>query len=154
MSFSEKQTYDFNYEDFEIKDISIAYAYRDQQGRIWGFTYMSYSHRSYPSPYIDNRPYYVNRSLTGWVCLSDPSNGDIPAFNPAPLPTKWRPDSSADWSVEATVWPPANPSEFEIASSNAPNIPLIIILAAAFFAGTAAVVWLFLKRGKRGSLSE
>ena len=43
-------------------------AYRDSDGREWGFLFNVYSVRNI------------------WVCLSDQSNLDIPTFNPAPEP--------------------------------------------------------------------
>ena len=51
---------------------TVEYAYKDSDGREWGFT---------------KSKYYGNV----WVCLSDLSNNSIPAFNPAPEPARWQP---------------------------------------------------------------
>lgn len=48
-------------------------AFVDSEGREWGFFNDVYSNRN------------------SWVCLSDPSNLDIPAFNPAPKPVLKQP---------------------------------------------------------------
>ena len=73
--------------------LDFPYAYMDEEGREWG--YLSY--------------WYGIRNL--WVCISDPSNADIPAFNPAPAPELWQssapPDTggrlSAPWLVTILV---------------------------------------------------
>ena len=58
-------------EGLDADSFRVTYAYMDEEGREWGFvTYL-----------------YGNRYI--WVCLSDPLNRDIPAFNPAPQPDKW-----------------------------------------------------------------
>ncbi|HOP11473.1 MAG TPA: hypothetical protein PK629_08275 [Oscillospiraceae bacterium] len=60
-------------EDIEMEYFSITYAYLDSQGREWVF--------------VDSRyDGYI------WICMSDLMNSDIPAFNPAPEPTKWVPE--------------------------------------------------------------
>ena len=46
--------------------------YIDADGREWGFLAYFYGHRSF------------------WVCLDDPSNQEIPAFNPAPDLVLWQ----------------------------------------------------------------
>ena len=48
-------------------------AYKDEDGREWVFI-----------PYLYGR-------RNAWICLSDPLNMNIPAFNPAPLPEYWQP---------------------------------------------------------------
>jgi len=55
--------------------LSIAYAYMDDDGREWGFIR------------------YIFGGGNIWVCLSDPLNPDIPAFNPAPPPGVWLSDT-------------------------------------------------------------
>jgi len=45
--------------------------YTDSEGREWGFI-----------------PYFYG-ARNSWVCLSDPANENIPAFNPAPSPAPW-----------------------------------------------------------------
>jgi len=53
----------------------IGGAYKDEEGREWVNIY-SYS-------------YWSRVLIEGWICLSDPENRDIPAFNPSPKPKKW-----------------------------------------------------------------
>jgi len=55
---------------------SVCLAYKDEQNREWGFV-----------PCLGG-----GRNI--WVCLSEPQNVDIPAFNPAPSPTAWQPKTS------------------------------------------------------------
>ncbi|MDR2711809.1 MAG: hypothetical protein LBB91_01695 [Clostridiales bacterium] len=63
-------------EDIDLTSFRVLYAYKDEQGREWGFvTYL------YNSPNI-------------WFCLSEPLNRDIPAFNPAPAPTVWESETA------------------------------------------------------------
>ncbi len=60
-------------EDIDMEYFYIIYAYKDSQGREWAFA--------------ESNDYgYM------WICLSDLMNSDIPAFNPAPEPTKWVPE--------------------------------------------------------------
>lgn len=58
-------------ENLNTESFSVSCAYKDEQGREWGFvTYL-----------------YGSRNI--WICLSDPLSHDIPAFNPAPGPSVW-----------------------------------------------------------------
>jgi len=67
----------WTYEDLETENFRVSYAYKDNEGREWGFvTYL-----------------YGGRNI--WVCLSDPLNRDIPAFNPAPEPMPWVAETNA-----------------------------------------------------------
>jgi len=77
----------------------VDYAYRDRNGRVWGKTTWT----------------------RDWVCLSDPENSDIPAFNPAPPSKKWTPDGTFDWSVAVpvTVWPPTSYSKLFVGNKPA-----------------------------------
>ena len=85
-------------------------AFMDSEGREWLYIPYFYAHRS------------------TWICLSDPSNGEIPAFNPAPQPE---------------LWPSAEPP----ASSGGPSIPfLIIMLVAVLAAGTIVLNFALRKR--------
>jgi len=54
-------------------------AYKDKEGREWVKT-----------RYRIGEP--RGQTFTGWVCISDPQNTNIPAFNPASPPVKWSPD--------------------------------------------------------------
>jgi len=58
-------------EDLDTTNFRVLHAYKDEQGREWGFVAYLYG-----SPNI-------------WFCLSDPLNKDIPAFNPAPKSMIW-----------------------------------------------------------------
>jgi len=63
------------FEDLDTEDFWVMHAYKDKEGREWGFvTYL-----------------YGQRDI--WICLDDPLNSDIAAFNPAPPPTPWIPDT-------------------------------------------------------------
>jgi len=63
--------YIWTYENLDTENFRVSYAYKDNEGREWGFvTYL-----------------YGGRNI--WVCLSDPLNRDLPAFNPAPEPIPW-----------------------------------------------------------------
>ena len=64
------------FEDLDTTNFSVLYAYKDEQGREWGFVT------------------YLYRSANIWFCLSDPLNKDIPAFNPAPAPMIWKSDTA------------------------------------------------------------
>ena len=55
-------------EETDRNFLMASHAYKDSEGREWGFFQYVYGMRNM------------------WVCLSDPSDGDIPAFNPAPGP--------------------------------------------------------------------
>lgn len=55
------------------ENFSVSHAYKDEQGREWGF--IGY--------------WYGRRNM--WVCVSDPANSEIPTFNPAPQPELWQP---------------------------------------------------------------
>ncbi|MCL1809419.1 MAG: hypothetical protein FWG42_06630 [Clostridiales bacterium] len=62
--------------DWNIARFSVCHAYNDEQNREWGFI-----------PCLGG-----GRNI--WVCLSEPQNADIPAFNPAPSPTAWQPKTA------------------------------------------------------------
>ncbi|MDR1206077.1 MAG: hypothetical protein LBL26_11470 [Peptococcaceae bacterium] len=93
-------------------EFNIAHAYMDAQGREWGF--------------VD---FWRGGSRYGrgneWICISDPANGGIPAFNPPPQP--------ALWQLEAADTPGGG--------SSAPL--LIIVLVAVLVLGTAVLIRIF-----------
>ena len=63
------------YKAKEIEDIGISHAYKDKDGREWGFIAGICIQQSNP---------IVSDIYTGvWLCISDPSNREIPAFYPA-----------------------------------------------------------------------
>jgi len=62
-------------EGIDSSDIKDAHTWKDPEGREWVLVYK-----------------YQGFSVI-WICLSDPMNGDIPAFNPASLPSVWVPET-------------------------------------------------------------
>jgi len=90
----------------EYFDESITY--KDERGREWGFIGYAWGHRN------------------AWVCLDNPENEEIEAFNPPPGPE---------------LWP--SPSEDAPIKSGLPMPTLIIILVAALVIGTAILIRVF-----------
>lgn len=91
-------------EAIEDENFQVSHAYTDEQGREWGFVGYWYGRRN------------------AWVCLNDPANSDIPAFNPAPQPDIWQP-GAAD------------------APKGGLSVPIfIVILVAALVVGTAVLI--------------
>jgi len=122
--------------DLERNWLIAAYAYKDNEGREWGLI-----------PY-----YYAARDY--WVCLSDPSNRDIPAFNAAPEPEFKRPGvsnldvipnprPSQTPGVDANLYP-----DTEEPTGGLPLPALIIILVAAVAAITAVLISVLWKSKK------
>ncbi|MCL2057696.1 MAG: hypothetical protein FWH01_01370 [Oscillospiraceae bacterium] len=101
----------WTFEDLDTENLRVAHAYKDAQGREWGFV-----------PYLYGSPNI-------WFCLSDPLNKDIPAFNPAPAPMAWVPDTAHN-AIENSV---------------PPTLMLIIILVAALVIGTLIILKVFWK---------
>ena len=115
----------------------IPYAYEDHDGREWAFIseYMKYGGNV-------------------WVCVSDPSNADIPAFNAEPEPMPWQPaESHMIWTLSE-----ARPiSESQVTQSSPADqtgelreglsLPaLIIILVAALAIATTVLIRIFWKK--------
>ena len=73
-------------EDRIIDRALVFYAYRDADGREWGKS--GYSGQ--------------------WICLSDPEDRGIPAFNPSLQTAAWSPDGVYDWSAAVTEYPPVD----------------------------------------------
>jgi len=105
----------------------VTFAYKDDAGREWGFiTYL-----------------YGSRNI--WICISDPINPEIPAFNPAPPPIKWVPDLDHINIVgDKNIIEDDNDipdTEHTYVVKDKSNIPvLIIILVIAVVAGTFALI--------------
>ena len=95
--------------DIDMGNFYVSYTFRDGQGREWGFI-----------PYL-----YGSKNF--WICISDPVNRDIPAFNPEPTPMKWESD---------TV-------HTEIPKTDNNLIILITALVGALVAGTAILIKVF-----------
>ena len=94
--------------------LDIPHAYKDEEGREWGF--LSY--------------WYGIRNI--WICISDPGNPDIPAFNPPPEPELWQSQTPPAPGGLSTPW-------------------LIAILVAVLVAGTVVLVRIFWKPKKTDS---
>ena len=87
---------------------AAAYAYKDGEGREWCFFNYLYARRNF------------------WVCVSDPGNEDIEAFNPPPKPELWeaKPGHTAG----------------ETRSDTPPMPVLAVILVAGVIAVTAVLI--------------
>jgi hypothetical protein len=88
------------------------HAYLDREGREWGFI-----------PY-----FYGSRNF--WICLSDPSNAEIPAINPPPAPE---------------LWPSADPDTLPPLRSGIPANIMVIASVAAVVIGSAVMIRIFWK---------
>lgn len=89
--------------------LQASHAYKDADGREWGFFGYVYGNRN------------------SWVCLSDPGNADIPAFNPAPQPELWQTDN------------------INISANGLSTPVLIVILVAVLVACTMMLIRVFWK---------
>lgn len=71
-----------NFRGFIVFSFNIEFSdvYKDEQGRKWGKMTIPQTH-----PYL-----YSDRDQVIWICISDPENNQIPAFNP-PRKIKWKP---------------------------------------------------------------
>lgn len=98
-------------EDLDTENFWVSYAYTDEYGREWGFV-----------PLYDNR----------WVCLSDPLQRDIPAFNPAREPTRWLSETF----------------HAGIEKSGGSTLVLIIVSVAVLVIATAVLIRIFWKPEK------
>ena len=106
----------------ENSDLSVTDAYKDDQGREWGF--IGYWHG--------------NRNF--WICISDPANSDIPAFNPPPKPVLWQPGDTSTNTPEAV-----NTNT----NKSGPSMPtIIIVLVSAVVICTAVLIRVFWKPRK------
>ena len=104
-------------QDIDMEHFGVMHAYKDGQGREWGFvTYL-----------------YGSRNI--WFCLSDPLNRDIPAFNQTPEPMQWVSDTEHT-NIEET-WLERNETSVVV---------VIVILVAALVAGTVILIKVFWKQ--------
>lgn len=117
--------------------LEAAYTYTDDEGRVWGYI-----------PY-----FYAARSQ--WVCLSDPSNKGIPAFNEATAPTLKQPGNSP---LEPDVIP-GGPTSYPSSVTGPPDAPdpppdgpsmlgLILVLVGFLVVATAVLIGFFWNRKK------
>ena len=123
------------YDGLEIQELSFYFAYTDSENREWAFVRIEgLSHSTAPGWRWNN-----TFSADTWICLSDPENSDIPAFNPAPEPREWAIDGSDGASGSALP-------RFIAAALDS---PAIIAAAVALILGVAALVLLLVKRISR-----
>ena len=122
--------------------LTATYSYTDNDGRQWGYI-----------------PYFY--AVKGqWVCLSEPSNRVIPAFNVAPEPVLKQPGNSGlapdvipgnspgnDSTPGRDPAPPAEPDRKP--PTDGLSLPVIIlILVGVIVVVTAALIGIFWKRKK------
>ncbi|MCL1847251.1 MAG: hypothetical protein FWF91_04720 [Coriobacteriia bacterium] len=96
-------------------------AYRDTQGREWGFI-----------------SYYLGQRNV-WVCISDPGNASIPAFGPG-IQGSQQGQNGAVTAVDGG-W----------AISRLLTIALICVLVFVVVVTTAILIWVFYRRGKKSA---
>lgn len=110
----------------------VTRSYEDGDGRVWVFI---------QGAGIRNQ----------WVCLSDPSNIDIPAFNPAPEtvlgPAVDIIQETNNHRDESAVPKPVRSGGEQLGRRGLPPPVLIIILVAALVAVTIVLIRVFWKRG-------
>jgi hypothetical protein len=111
----------WTFEDLDMENFRVRHAYTDGDGREWGFVAYMYGSRNI------------------WVCLSDPLNRDIPAFNPAPAPMRWDSDTP-HIEIEA----------YGNSASEDSILIVIIALIAALVVGTAVLIRVLWKPGGGG----
>ena len=105
-------------ENVATTNFYATYAYKDIQGREWGFvTYL-----------------YGNQNI--WVCLSEPLNRNLPAFNPKPEPDVWISET-----VHADIKQYASKNEFQA-------LIVIIVLVTMLVFGTAVLIRVFWEPNK------
>jgi hypothetical protein len=98
-------------DNLDEDSLFVLHVYEDAQGREWGF-----------APYL-----YGSRNV--WFCLSDPLNGDIPAFNPAPAPAAWASETA----------------HADIGKIRDPAYMIAIIFIALLIIGTIVILKIFWK---------
>jgi hypothetical protein len=105
-------------EDIDTEYFDVWAAYKDAEGREWGFvTYL-----------------WGNRNI--WVCLSDPTNENLPALNPAPEPGVWVSETE---HVDIKQ---------DLSGKRFPILFIIIILVAVVVVVTVIMIKVFWKPNK------
>ena len=108
----------WTFEDLDTDNFRVSLAYKDKDGREWGFvTYL-----------------YGNRNI--WICLSDPLNRDLPALIPEPEPTVWVSETA---HVDIKQYSP---------EKERPILAVIIVLVTVLVIGTAVLIKIFWKPNK------
>ena len=109
--------YLWTFKDLDTENFRVSHAWRDKEGREWGFVSYLYNSRNI------------------WICLSDPLNRDIPAFNPAPKPGVWESETE----------------HIDVKQSKNSAAALIAALVAALAAGTIVLISALWKPNKTKS---
>jgi hypothetical protein len=116
--------------------LDVAYAYMDAEGREWAHVTI----RGGWHPGGLSGPEDAG-GARGWVLMCN-SDGDIPAFNPAPEPIYWHPGETPDWRGDSHRSPlpvPDDPTQTD-------SVVLIITASAVvFIAGTVILIMVFRK---------
>jgi hypothetical protein len=105
-------------EDMDTEYFRVSFAWKDMDGREWGYV-----------PYIYG-------STDVWICLSDPLNHDIPAFNLGPGPIPW---------VSET-------EHTDIKKSEDSKLLIIIVIVAAVVVGTLLLIKVLWKKPGKNKL--
>jgi hypothetical protein len=116
--------------DVKIGDFSpVKSAYKDSDGREWGYIEIRYRVEMY----------WLGLSWNGWICLDDPENSNLPAFNPAPEPVKWLPGAFQGFAPIDNSNPPAS------SNSSSPSSDYIALIVSAALAALIVGVFVFVK---------
>ena len=120
-------------------DFKATYAYKDNEGREWAYF------RIMGGGPQGGGLYAIN-AASGWICLDDADNGQIPAFNPAPDPIVWSGEETPDWYGGSGQ----QPNEGGGYTGNddgddAGNIALNIIIATMALISLTAVLFILLR---------
>jgi len=88
------------------------------------------------------------RTGAGWICISDPAGGDIPAFNAAPDPTLWPSGTEAGTGTETETGTVSSGQADPVRPEKTIDTKLILILAIIAAAAVAIVVLVINDRRK------
>ena len=116
----EKRFFDKADNYVENEGIDVRHIWTDDEGRTWAYIIIYGG--------SEGRGMMEAGASQGWVCLDEPENGAIPAFNPSPEPVRWSPTEYPDWF--GSPIPPA-PPESKRESDPDLIINILIIAAAA-----------------------
>jgi len=105
-------------ENIATTNFYVSHAYKDIQGREWGFVAYLYGSRNI------------------WVCLSEPLNRNLPAFNPAPEPDIW-----VSETTHVDIKQYVSENEF-------PTLIVIIVLVTMVVVCTAVLIRVFWEPNK------
>ena len=138
---SDREKIFYDYRDLEESAVRTGLACLDDEGREWLYV------RLWGGSTFGGGFGHIG-AASGWVCLSDPGNGGIPAFNPAPEPIPWVYGEAPDWygtadrSASGAAGKPAPESE-----RYKPSVLLIIAICAV---GALILIKKFAKKDKKG----